>query len=72
MPIVKTITIMIPDDIDEETFKRIVEGIARRLIISKRRLEELNKILKNSELTDEDAIELGRLVKKRAREKGWY
>ncbi|MFA4646852.1 hypothetical protein P8X24_06275 [Pyrococcus kukulkanii] len=34
-----------------------------------KRLKELDEILKNSELTDEDAIELGRLVKKKARGK---
>jgi len=35
-----------------------------------KRLKELDEILKNSELTGEDAIELGRPVKKKARGKG--
>jgi len=68
----KTITIDIPEEVDEKTFKKIVEGIANRLLKSKERLKELDEILKESELTDEDAVELGRLLKKMAREKGWY
>ncbi|GEM_PF-6732844 len=68
----KTITINIPEEVDEKTFKKIVEGIANRLLKSKERLKELDEILKESELTDEDAVELGRLLKKMAREKGWY
>ncbi len=68
----KTITIDIPEEVDEKTFKKIVEGIANRLLKSKERLKELDEILKESELTDEDAVELGRLLKKKAREKGWY
>lgn len=68
----KTITINIPEEVDEKTFKKIVEGIVNRLLKSKERLKELDEILKESELTDEDAVELGRLLKKRAREKGWY
>ncbi|WP_457754374.1 hypothetical protein [Thermococcus sp.] len=68
----KTITINIPEEVDEKTFRKIVEGIANRLLKSKERLKELDEILKESELTDEDAVELGRLLKKRAREKGWY
>lgn len=68
----KVINVPVPNGVDEETFKRIVLGISRRLEESHKRLQELDELLKDSELSDDEAIEMGRELKRRARERGWY
>jgi hypothetical protein len=58
-----TITIHIPEDIDP----RIAKGFAKLVEERLRELAELDKILKNSELTDKDIEEITREIGTRRR-----
>jgi len=54
------IVVKVPEGVPKEVVERIVEREVERLRIRKM----IEEILKNSELTEEDAIELGRIAKK--------
>jgi len=60
----ETIVIKIPKAMKEEVEEFIKEKEEREKL-----LEKWNEMLKNSKLTEEDCIKLGRLVKKRVYEK---
>ena len=65
------IKIKIPD-VDEESLKRL-SIVAERAVLQEWRREEMlklsNELLKESKLIEEDALELGRKMKKRRFEK---
>ncbi|GAB6101603.1 hypothetical protein JCM16138_08260 [Thermococcus atlanticus] len=54
------IVVKVPPTVDERVADLIAEAISKRL----KSLAYVNEILMNSELTEEDAIELGRKAKK--------
>ncbi len=58
------IKIKVPQNVSEEVAKLIAEAILSRL----NKLELVNDLLKNSELTENDALELGRRAKRGRRE----
>ncbi|ASJ05055.1 MULTISPECIES: hypothetical protein [Thermococcus] len=53
------IVLKVPPTVDEKIAKLIAETIAHRL----ESLERINQLLKNSELTEDEAVELGRKAK---------
>jgi len=53
------IVVKVPPTVDEKLAKLIAKAIVGRL----ESLERVNELLKNSELTEEEAIELGRKAK---------
>ncbi|WP_258083882.1 hypothetical protein [Thermococcus thermotolerans] len=53
------IVVKVPSSVDEKLAELIAKTITARL----KSLEKANELLKNSELTEEDAIELGRKAK---------
>ncbi len=55
------IKIKVPPNVSKEAAKRIAEVVVSRL----NELKWVNEILKDSKLTEDDAIELGRNVKRR-------
>lgn len=76
------ITLSIPEDLkrklDELPELNVSEAVRRFLSEKAKRallLKELDKLLENSELTDEDALKLGNRIKegmwKKYKEKGW-
>jgi len=58
------ISIRVPQNVSEEVAKLIAEVILSRL----NELELVNDLLKNSEITEDDALELGKMAKKGRRE----
>ncbi len=54
------IKIRVPPNVNEEVARRIAEIVIGRI----NELKWVNELLKNSELTENDAIELGRKAKK--------
>ncbi|ADC66487.1 conserved hypothetical protein [Ferroglobus placidus DSM 10642] len=54
------IKIKVPPNVSEEVAKRIAEIVVGRID----ELRWVNELLKNSELTEDDAVELGRKAKK--------
>ena len=62
-----TITIEIPDEIYEEMKKENIdwEQFIKKIIISKfKKLKKLNELLKNSEVSDEDILNIGKKIKR--------
>ncbi len=53
------IVVKVPPTVDEKLAKLIAKAIVHRL----ESLERVNELLKNSELTEEEVIELGRKAK---------
>jgi len=53
------IVVKVPPTVDEKLAKLIAKAIIHRL----ESLERVNELLKNSELTEEEAVELGRKAK---------
>ncbi len=62
-----TIIIEIPDEIYEEMKKENIdwEQFIKKMIISKlKKLKKLNELLKNSEVSDEDILNIGKKIKR--------
>ena len=60
------IVVKIPEKVELDTSElaRGVEEFVRLRMVRDLLLERLNELLKDSKLTEEDALELGRMVKK--------
>jgi len=72
------IVVEVPEEIDEKTLtelKREIETIVKFSLVRELLLKKWDKLLCKSELTDKDALKLGRKVNKEAlrlwKEKGW-
>jgi predicted CopG family antitoxin len=62
-----TITIEIPDEIYEEMKKENIDWeqfIKKTIINQLKKLKKLNELLKNSEVSDEDVLNIGRKIKR--------
>jgi predicted CopG family antitoxin len=62
-----TITIEIPDEIYEEMKKENIDWeqfIKKTIITQLKKLKKLNELLKNSEVSDEDVLNIGRKIKR--------